>query len=115
TATGVTVTDTLPAGATFISSTPSQGSCSGTSTVTCTLGSIGSGGSATIQISVMAAAIPTTLNNTATVTAIGDANPANDSSTASTAISAAIPTMSEWALALLALTFVGISVLRMRS
>ena len=40
-ATGVTLTDTLPAGATFDSATPSQGTCSEASgTVTCALGTI---------------------------------------------------------------------------
>ena len=38
--TNVTVTDTLPASVTLVSATASQGSCSGTTTVTCTLGSV---------------------------------------------------------------------------
>src|SRR5204862_776156 len=38
TATGVTVSDTLNAAFNFISVSSSQGSCSGTSTVTCSLG-----------------------------------------------------------------------------
>ena len=37
-ATGVTVTDTLPGNVTYVSATPSQGTCTGTSTVTCNLG-----------------------------------------------------------------------------
>ena len=40
TATGVAVTDTLPGTVTFVSASPSQGSCSGTATVTCSLGTI---------------------------------------------------------------------------
>src|SRR5262249_21003329 len=48
TATGVTMTDALPAGVTFVSATPSQGNCNGTATVTCSLGSLNNGGSATV-------------------------------------------------------------------
>ena len=52
-ATGVSVTDTLPAGVTFDSATPSQGTCSQSSgTVTCALGTIANGASATVAIKV---------------------------------------------------------------
>lgn len=52
-ATGVTVTDALPAGVSFVSATPSQGSCSEASgTVTCDLGTIAAAGSATVDIVV---------------------------------------------------------------
>ncbi len=52
-ATGVVVTDSLPAGVTWVSTTPSQGpGCSAPSDVTCELGAIVNGGSATIQIVV---------------------------------------------------------------
>ncbi len=37
-AAGVSVTDVLSSGITFVSATPTQGSCSGTTTVTCSLG-----------------------------------------------------------------------------
>ncbi len=51
--TGVTVTDTLPAGVTFLSVTPTQGSGShAAGTVTVNLGSLDSGGAATITIVV---------------------------------------------------------------
>ena len=42
-ATNVLLTDTLPTGVNFLSATTSQGSCSGTSTLTCALGSLASG------------------------------------------------------------------------
>ena len=52
-ATGVQVTDTLPSGVTYVSATPSQGTCSETSgTVTCPLGTIASGQGATVDITV---------------------------------------------------------------
>jgi uncharacterized repeat protein (TIGR01451 family)/CSLREA domain-containing protein len=50
TASGVGVSDPLPATAAFVSATPSQGSCSGTSTVVCDLGTILKDGSATVTI-----------------------------------------------------------------
>jgi uncharacterized repeat protein (TIGR01451 family) len=49
-ATNVIVTDTLPTGLTFVSVTSSQGTCSGT--VTCNLGTLPSGATATITIVV---------------------------------------------------------------
>ncbi len=68
-ATGVTVTDPLPAGVTFVSavvSPASQGTCSGTTTVTCALGTLANGTSATVTITVTPAAIGSAVN-TATV------------------------------------------------
>jgi uncharacterized repeat protein (TIGR01451 family) len=62
------MTDTIPLGTTFVSSTTTQGSCSGTSTVTCTLGVITMGTTITIAITVTAPASPTTLTNTSKVT-----------------------------------------------
>ncbi len=50
--TGVTVTDTPPANTIFQSAQPSQGSCSGTTTVTCALGSLAGGASATVTLTV---------------------------------------------------------------
>jgi uncharacterized repeat protein (TIGR01451 family) len=67
-ATGVTVRDTLPGSVNFVSATSSQGSCSQSNgVVTCTLGNIANGGSATITLVVT----PTqagTITNVATVT-----------------------------------------------
>lgn len=51
-ATNVTLTDTLPAGAALALATPSQGSCSGSGPVTCALGTIAAGASATTTIVV---------------------------------------------------------------
>ena len=85
-ATNVTVNDTLPANVNLGSVTPSQGSCSVTSSITCNLGTVLSGGSATITIVVT----PTQegqLSNTATVSCTEtDPNPANNSSTATTTV-----------------------------
>jgi uncharacterized repeat protein (TIGR01451 family) len=117
-ASGVTVTDTIPAGTTFTSATPSQGSCSGTSTVTCTLGTINSGASATISLTIALPSTPGPVSNTATVTSSSsDANPANNSATSTITVVAAasIPTLSQTALLLLALAVSLIAVIRIRS
>lgn len=84
----VELTDELPTPVTFVSATPSQGSCSGTSSVTCSLGTINSGASAdvTIVVTPQAGAVPS-ITNTASVTgAITDTDPANNSDTESTTV-----------------------------
>ena len=68
TANNVTLVDTLPAGVTFQSATPSQGSCSGTTTVTCNMGSVFNGGTASVEILVVTSGAGT-ITNTASVTA----------------------------------------------
>ncbi|MCU1230586.1 MAG: Extracellular nuclease, partial [Acidobacteria bacterium] len=103
-ATAVTVTDILPAGATLTSAIPSQGSCSGTTTVTCTLGTLNNGANATIAITVQAPATPGPVSNTATVTTTSnDPNAGNNSSTTSFNVVAPIPAMSPFALLLTAI------------
>ncbi|MCA1570423.1 MAG: DUF11 domain-containing protein, partial [Chloroflexi bacterium] len=68
TATGVTLTDTLPEGATFGTTTPSQGSCGEDSgVVTCDLGSLVAFGSASVDVVVTAPAAVGTITNTAAV------------------------------------------------
>ncbi|MEA2162302.1 MAG: hypothetical protein QOK37_429 [Thermoanaerobaculia bacterium] len=85
-ATNVTVSDTLPASMLFISATPSIGSCSGTTTITCTLGTLPVGNSQFVNIIVQATATGT-FSNTATVTATQpDPVPSNNSSTATTTV-----------------------------
>jgi uncharacterized repeat protein (TIGR01451 family) len=78
----VTVADTLPANVTLVSATPSQGVCTGVSSITCNLGNINLPGSATVTIVVQ----PTQLghiSNTATVSgSFIDLDPSNNSSTA---------------------------------
>ncbi|MGD0980736.1 MAG: DUF11 domain-containing protein, partial [Solirubrobacteraceae bacterium] len=87
--TGVTVSDTLPAGTTYFSSSASQGTCTGASTVTCSLGTLdssatGSTTSATITIVL----IPTQggpFTNTGTVSAYqADPDQANNTASATT-------------------------------
>ncbi len=116
-ATSVVVTDVLPAGTSFVSATPSQGSCSGTTTVTCSLGTLANGASATIALTVTLPAVPGLVSNTATVASGNpDPNMANNSSTASITVisAAAIPTASPWALLMLGLVLVAIGLLTQR-
>jgi uncharacterized repeat protein (TIGR01451 family) len=82
-ATGVQVTDTLPAGVTFDSANPSQGTCGeDTGTVTCDLGTLADEASATVEITVTPAAAGT-LTNEASVTS-DLADPDSGDRTAST-------------------------------
>jgi choice-of-anchor C domain-containing protein len=82
-ATGVTLTDTLPARVTFESADPSQGSCNQSGgTVGCDLGSLAGGADATVTI-VVTPTIAGTLTNTATVT--GDQHDPSDENNRATA------------------------------
>ena len=80
-ATGVVLTNTLPAGATLRTVTPSQGSCLGTAPIICNLGPLGSGAPATVTVGVTPA-IAARLTNTATVAA-NEFDPALANNTAS--------------------------------
>ena len=82
-AAGVTLTDVLPAGVSFVSSSTSAGSCSGAATVTCTIGALANGATATVTVVVApGASVVGTLANTATVAGTYfDGASANDSVT----------------------------------
>ncbi|MGH9523933.1 MAG: PKD domain-containing protein, partial [Terriglobales bacterium] len=85
-ATSVTLTDTLPSQVTFVSATPSQGTCSGTTTITCALGSLASGTSAVVNITVTAANIGSAINTASVSAAESELNTANNSATATVTI-----------------------------
>jgi len=89
---GAVVTDTIPTNSTYVSANSSQGSCSGTSTVTCNLNWISNGNSATVTI-VVTANSGTSLSDTATVSATtADPNSENNSTGAIiTPITTALP------------------------
>ena len=87
TATGVVVTDTLPPGVTFVSSSASQGTCSGTNIVTCDLGTIASGAFATAEISVVTPNAETAIDNSANVTSdVSDPDGTNNNAITSTSV-----------------------------
>jgi uncharacterized repeat protein (TIGR01451 family) len=67
--TNVVVSDTLPTSVSFGSATPSQGSCSGTASVTCNLGTLVGGATATITIVVTPTVEGIIITNEAGVTA----------------------------------------------
>jgi len=105
-AANVSVSDAIPAGTTFVSATPTQGSCSGTTTVTCSLGTIASSGSASIALTVTLPSTPGPVANTAIVsTTSPDPNAGNNSSTSNITVvpSASIPAISPMMLLLLAI------------
>ncbi|HEX3328616.1 MAG TPA: metallophosphoesterase [Gaiellales bacterium] len=60
--TNVTVTDNPPANAQSVSATPSTGSCSGAGPITCNLGTIPAGGSATVTVDTTPILPPTATN-----------------------------------------------------
>jgi len=98
-ASNVTLNDPLPTGTTFVSCTPSVGTCTGpppgsTGTVTADLGTIPSAGSATITLVVnVNAGAGSVVNNTATVSSpTADNNLANNSATATTSVTTAAAT-----------------------
>lgn len=93
-ATGVTVTDVLPVGVTFVSATSTQGSCTETAcTVTCELGSLADGTSATVEIVVTTMTVAT-ITNTVNVTGNEcDPNMANNVAAEDTTVTAGPTTL----------------------
>ncbi|HKP81219.1 MAG TPA: PQQ-dependent sugar dehydrogenase [Pyrinomonadaceae bacterium] len=95
TATNVTITDTLPAGVTFVSATTTQGNCNGSGPVNCSVGNLAVGGSAIITIVVTPSASGQ-ITNSATVSANeSDFDSTNNTASTTTLIqpAAASPTM----------------------
>ena len=82
TATGVILSDTLPASVNFVSASSTQGSCNGSAVVSCALGDIASGATVTVQIAVTPS-VAGSLSNSVSVSALdNDVNMANNSATA---------------------------------
>lgn len=78
-ATDVTLTDELPGSVTFVSATPSQGSCSQAfGIVNCTLGALATGTSATVSIVVEANAVAAITNTARAAANEEDLNPGDD-------------------------------------
>jgi uncharacterized repeat protein (TIGR01451 family) len=117
-ATDVVVTDVLPAGTTLVSS---PASCSGTTTVTCALGTLAASSSTTIDLLVTLPATPGPVSNSAGVgSSSTDPGSGNDSATVTIAVQLpplAVPTLSSVALVLLGLSLAwfGLVVLRRAS
>ena len=90
-ASGVSMTDTLPSGTTLVSASSSQGSCSGSSVISCSLQGLTNGSDATVTIVVTVSSAATSpISNSANASSTTrDPNTANNSATASTTIAAA--------------------------
>jgi uncharacterized repeat protein (TIGR01451 family) len=82
------VTDAVPQGATFVSATASQGSCSGSATVICDLGPLASGAHATVDVSVRTPDQPMTITNSASIDGpnVVDPDRSDNASTAMTTV-----------------------------
>jgi uncharacterized repeat protein (TIGR01451 family) len=88
TATNVQLADPAPAGITYLTATPSQGTCVVTaSLITCDLGTIAAGQTVTVTATGRATQVGS-LTNTATVTGNGggEANPADNTDSATTVV-----------------------------
>jgi len=89
TATNVMLTNSLPAGVTFVSAQSSQGSSTQASgVVVSTLGTIASNGVATVKITVTASSAGTFTNNAVVTSAVPDPVPANNSASVTTTVNA---------------------------
>ena len=88
-ATGTVVTDTLPAGLTFVSATPSQGSCAdaagggGTTVITCSMGTVAVSSTETVLVAArpQSDASDSTLTNNVSAESSLTPTPVTDSST----------------------------------
>ncbi|MEA2570171.1 MAG: hypothetical protein QOI24_2172 [Acidobacteriota bacterium] len=116
TATNVTMVDVLPAGLQFVSAVPSQGSCSGTTTVTCSLGTILGGANATVTLQAQVTSNSGSITNSATVSGTEtDSNPGNNGGSApAVPVGSPIPALSTWALIAMAIVLGGVALLRMK-
>ncbi|HBB88300.1 MAG TPA: hypothetical protein DC047_11850 [Blastocatellia bacterium] len=86
--TGVMLSDTLPANTSYVSATSSQGTCNGTSVVTCPLGNLSLGQTVTITILVKPS-VASPISNTVSVNANeSEPNMVNNSSTQATTVTA---------------------------
>jgi uncharacterized repeat protein (TIGR01451 family) len=82
-ASGVTLTEQIPAGVDLLAVTPSQGTCAGTPAVTCSLGTLPVGARVAVSVAVVAQR-PGTYTNSASVRGNEpDPNPANNSAVVS--------------------------------
>jgi uncharacterized repeat protein (TIGR01451 family) len=83
----VRTTDTLPGNVTFVSATGSQGTCTGATTVVCTLGAVAAGSTATVTIVVQPTVSGTITNRANATTSTQDPNAGNNATTADTTVS----------------------------
>jgi uncharacterized repeat protein (TIGR01451 family) len=87
---GVTLTDTLPAGVTFVSAVPSQGSCNASLPLVCALGDLATDAAATVQLTVIPTVAGGMMNNASIAMNDVDVNPLNDTATLGVPVNALI-------------------------
>ncbi|HZI87832.1 MAG TPA: PQQ-dependent sugar dehydrogenase, partial [Pyrinomonadaceae bacterium] len=94
-ATNVSMVDTLPSGLTFVTATPTQGSCNGAGPVTCSLGNLAAGASAVVTIAVNPTSTGSVMNSATVSAAETDFDASNNSASITTFIQpfAPSPTM----------------------
>jgi uncharacterized repeat protein (TIGR01451 family) len=85
----VGLTDALDATTTFVSATPTQGTCAGAPTLVCLLGPLAAGAQATVEVRVIPRTARTLTNVAAASSATGDPNPANNSGSTRTEVASA--------------------------
>jgi uncharacterized repeat protein (TIGR01451 family) len=109
-AASVTLTETVPAGMTFVSVNQTTGptfNCSGTGPVVCTIATFAAGATATFQFTFnapLSTPAGTQTSNTVTISSTTlDPNPNNNTSSVSTTIGQSIPALSPLSMALLAM------------
>ena len=85
----VTLTDTLPSGAAF--SSASAGCTPGSGTVTCNLGTLNSGTSSVVSITIIPSTAVSVTNGAVVAGDSVDPNPANNSAGVTTGVAAALP------------------------
>jgi uncharacterized repeat protein (TIGR01451 family) len=89
-ASGVTLTDTLPSGVTFVSATAGTGSCTGTGPVVCALGSLAKGGTDVVTLVITPNSAGSITNTASVAGEQGDLNLANNTASSTTTVKAAI-------------------------
>jgi Domain of unknown function DUF11 len=82
----VTVSDPVPAGVTFVSVATSQGTCTGGALVSCQLGTLNVGASATITLVTKGNAAGTVTNTVTTVATEAETNPADNTASSTVAL-----------------------------
>lgn len=117
--TGVTVSDPLPPATTFVSATPTQGSCTGTTTITCTLGLLPAGATATITLTATAPQTPQPIVNTATLSSNQtETTPADNASTNMVVVAGAalagVPLLDGYGIAAMAALLGALALMRLR-
>jgi uncharacterized repeat protein (TIGR01451 family) len=83
---GVSINDQLPEGVTFVSATPNVGTCGTANPVTCDLGLLAVGATATVTIKVTPTATGTIANALSAATTTVEANPGNNATTVTTTV-----------------------------